>query len=181
MRLAMRIRKNYWKFIFFIFLIFFINWFLREPNQSIIQEEHTESDLFLREKPNERIIREGQNASDLFLDKKLNKRYDEYKKEELSSNYKTFYDTEQRVLGNKKQITILEYTKIIRKHRFCGLPNNLPKKCAYTNCVFTCDKSLASEADALLMHLTDVQSELNQNKEAKQTLLSKYLCLSFIG
>ena len=45
-------------------------------------------------------------------------------------------------------------------------------KCEYQNCVFSCDKSEASTADALLFHLTDVHGELVNNRLAKNKLYS---------
>lgn len=62
---------------------------------------------------------------------------------------------------------------------FPGLPHNnsAPNfkyldKCEYKNCIFTCDKSQASTADAFFFHLTDVHSELVKNRLAKEKLFS---------
>lgn len=123
-------------------------------------------------------------ANDLFLDQELNKIYNKYKNDTPTSAQKIILPSQNRILKNKKEpITILEYTNIVNGHKYCDMQFgdrikgdtkrfDYLDKCSYTNCIFSCNKSLVNEADALLMHLTDVESELNQNEKAKQKLLS---------
>ena len=57
-----------------------------------------------------------------------------------------------------------------------GAPNfHFLDKCEYQNCIFSCDKSEASTADALLFHLTDVQQELVTDRLAKNKLFGMIL------
>jgi len=113
---------------------------------------------------------------------------------ELFKKYKPFLDKkkekitlhENRVLKKKEEVyKILEYTKIGGATKFCnmgfaGKPalNGAPEfdylnTCLYKNCIFTCDKSELNDADALLMHLTDVYTELIKIPTALNDLMQK--------
>ena len=59
---------------------------------------------------------------------------------------------------------ILEYTKVFSQPKFCSktasqIFNSEIEKCEYSNCLYTCDKSRLKDADALLFHQRDLETE----------------------
>ncbi len=126
-----------------------------------------------------------------YMERLLNALFIDQRQNDLFKLYKPILNTEKdkktlpelRLLKKKDEVyIILEYTKIGGGPKFCnmGFPgkpatNGAPDfdyldTCLYKNCMFTCDKSQLNEADALLMHLTDVFSELISVPEALDEL-----------
>ena len=125
------------------------------------------------------------NAIDLFLNKEQNTIFKDYKPVLNEHQDKIIFPDEVRSNLNQSQYTILEYTKIGSGMKFCNMSFPSNKKeghqdflyldtCAYSNCIFTCDKSLVNTADAFLTHLTDVEAELNQDSQARDEFFSKF-------
>lgn len=123
------------------------------------------------------------HRNDLFLNSEQNLIFNQYKPSLPSHQERLVIAGEVRSNLRQAQYTILEYTYIGGGVRFCNMsfPGNKKEghkefhfldTCAYTNCRFTCNKSLASSADAFLTHLTDVESELNQHSAARDAFFS---------
>jgi hypothetical protein len=64
---------------------------------------------------------------------------------------------------HKSRYLVVEYTRVFGDTRFCAPGFNVTgiylDECPYKNCEFTCDRSLAYEADALLFHEADLYAE----------------------
>lgn len=121
--------------------------------------------------------------NDLFLNIEQNVIFDQYKPSLPNHQERVVIPGEVRSNLKQVQYTILEYTNVGGGMRFCNMsfPTDRKEghkefhyldKCAYTNCRFTCDKSLVSSADAFLTHLTDVEIELNQDFQARDNFFS---------
>jgi hypothetical protein len=123
---------------------------------------------------------ELQNAEKYVFNDKINSElYRRYETNKQQFNPAKIYSTNKRNLKNDYYL-ILEYTKVFGQTKYCQkqidsdqlgkfqnlelLLKNADKKnsenynlltnCAYTNCFFTCNKSLASQSDALIFHDT---------------------------
>ena len=151
---------------------------IENTNTSLIdQNEKPKSAIQKRRNQNDKI--------DLFLDKNQNYIFKNYKPFLKEHQEKIIIPDEVRSNLNQSQYTILEYTKIGSGIKFCNMSFPSNKKeghqeflyldtCAYSNCIFTCDKSLVNTADAFLTHLTDVEAELNQDSQARDEFFSKF-------
>lgn len=128
--------------------------------------------------------------NDLFLNSEQNAIFDQYKPSLPNHKEKVVIPREVRSNLKQVQYTILEYTYIGGGVRFCNMSFPSDKKeghdefrlydeCSYTNCRFTCDKSLVRSADAFLTHLTDVEAELNQDSQARDTFFSNINLFTF--
>lgn len=66
----------------------------------------------------------------------------------------------------KHDYLILEYTEVFNKPKFCNFTsqqifNSDIEQCSHNNCKYSCDKvNSLKEADALIFHLRDLESEL---------------------
>ena len=127
----------------------------------------------------------------LLSDLNQNELFNKYKKPFnplIESNEKYFINIAERKAefsSNEKFHLIVEYTKIGGTSKYChknldkemlesfdGLENvakptnsteyfDMLDMCEYKNCFFSCDKSLASQADALLFHEGDLNNDLS--------------------
>jgi hypothetical protein len=127
----------------------------------------------------------------LFISDEDNEQYAKYtslNKQTTRQLFKTFEEKSNptRKLISEKFFLIVEYTKIFSQPKFCQLnvdkdlyPSSelfqrllkekkpdaasfhLLDKCLHKNCLFSCDKSLGEQADALLFHDTDLKSDIS--------------------
>lgn len=67
------------------------------------------------------------------------------------------YVNEQRIGYHVLERLFENNEKLTLENRY-----DLLDKCAYKNCYFTCDKSMAPAADALLFHLTDLEERVKK-------------------
>jgi hypothetical protein len=76
-----------------------------------------------------------------------------------------------RLVFEKEEYLIIEYTKIFDQTKYCQYFNQTMKytnifinECPYKNCRFTCDKNEFINADALLFHVSDTDKEAAKDK-----------------
>lgn len=67
-------------------------------------------------------------------------------------------DTDQCQINPRDEFLLIEYTKIFDNEKFCRkTPTEIfGKQCPYKNCLYSCNKTLASQAQLLLFHKYDV-------------------------
>ena len=104
-----------------------------------------------------------------------------------SNSYKHRYELNRNVFSNIKNndILILEYTKVGNQPRFCGYFDNtnynetavknmlFMEQCPYKNCRFTCDKQRQNEANVLLFHESDLNRDLENDRDYLSNLKRK--------
>ena len=89
-----------------------------------------------------------------------------YKKDNSNSFIKiVLNNTRRRQDVRKNTYSIMEYTKVFEKNKFCGHQSNelYVNECKYKNCYFTCEKNETSSADALLFHESDLKMIIKNN------------------
>jgi hypothetical protein len=142
----------------------------------------------------------------LFVSNVQNEQYQRYisLNKRRGRDFKTFEakSSPSRKMNKEQYFLIVEYTKIFSRPKFCELniikdmyaksniyeklinekkPDaanyQLLEKCAFRNCLFSCDKSLSEHADALLFHDTDLKTEISHAVRNLKDLgrLSKFM------
>ena len=121
-----------------------------------------------------------------------NNHFDQYQlNKNLNHSFKTYLPNKRNLENKKGYYLLLEYTKVFGNTKYCQMqidtnnfksyPNllnetktseryDLLDKCKFKNCFFTCNKTLANQADALIFH--DITSlELDFKRENSQIFI----------
>ncbi|CAF1103080.1 unnamed protein product [Adineta steineri] len=81
---------------------------------------------------------------------------------------------EDRNKFKKLNYTILEYTTVFDRPKFCGKTQDFifGKQCPYKNCRYTCNRKWSNIADVLLMHRSDIKfDQLPKERNSNQIWL----------
>lgn len=81
--------------------------------------------------------------------------------------------------NNSKNLLILEYTKIFGSSKYCQkFDQNIVdaknylylNECPFKNCIFSCDKNLLNNAQAIIFHQADLEEEIKYNNDYLKNL-----------
>lgn len=95
-----------------------------------------------------------------------------------NQGFKYVQENKRHLTEAKKQYLILEYTKVFYQPKFCSksnaeIFNSQMEQCEYSNCVYSCNKEDdLKNADALIFHLRDMETELKTNGNLETWLAS---------
>lgn len=113
------------------------------------------------------------NTQTYLNDYKLNKEKTFNELLSRSNLYKIRVKNKRKLNKKQNEFLVLEYTKFFYSTKYCHLFNNFNdnqtlhelylNECPFKNCKFTCDKSLALKADALLFYDYDLVAESSEN------------------
>jgi len=150
-------------------------------------EEFTyESKLFIHANNSELNLKITKN--DLDIEEEIKRDLEYLREQKLKSaqrisifsnqSFKILEENKRRLAENKKQYLILEYTKVFYQPKFCSksneeIFNSQMEQCEYSNCVYSCNKEAdLKNADALIFHLRDIETELNKNGNLQTWLIN---------
>ena len=187
--------KYFLKLLFGLFILFIVFKYLTKIN-----DDSTELKSVI-----EQISSHNYDKYQIYSNDLLNKNYYYYKYKTSSGvvdEIKVVEENSKRKHEiNKEFYLILEYTKVFHEQKYCNLKikngkfsnhaifkrllkdnqnkeentYDLLDECLYKNCFFTCDRSLATNANVLMFHETDLKYELSSKYNSNLAKIKRNL------